>query len=105
MDFYIYFQARIWGVSMIRNIQAGLRCWASFNSFSVKSHFLAFFYAALIFLWFVSLPTGPGRFASRQRNEQPANHAVSEELAMFLSFDNTNKMIYLSLKYRLYPKK
>jgi DNA repair protein RadC len=22
MDFYIYFQARIWGVSMIRNIQA-----------------------------------------------------------------------------------
>jgi integrase/recombinase XerD len=25
MDFYIYFQARIWGVSMIRNIQQVLR--------------------------------------------------------------------------------
>jgi hypothetical protein len=34
-------------------------------------------------------------FASRQRNEQPANHAVREELAMFLSFDNTNTMVYL----------
>jgi hypothetical protein len=41
-------------------------------------------------------------FASRQRNEQPANHAVREELAMFLSFDNTNTMVYLSLKYRYY---
>jgi hypothetical protein len=41
-------------------------------------------------------------FASRQRNEQPASHAVREELAMFLSFDNTNTMVYLSLKYRYY---
>jgi Fe2+ transport system protein B len=33
--------------------RAGLRCWASFNSF-IKAIF-SIFYAALIFLWFVSL--------------------------------------------------
>jgi hypothetical protein len=30
---------------------------------------------------------------------------VREELAMFLSFDNTNTMVYLSLKYRYYHKR
>jgi hypothetical protein len=43
-------------------------------------------------------------FAPRERNEQPAKHVVSEDIAIFLSFDDMHKMIYLPLKCQQYQK-